>query len=214
MFGIGGFNPFNMVSQIALGVATGGMSLMASFAMQIASSLAQQLIQQVGQQLGLPQGAIDMALGAFSSASGLPLDGGNIGGAVDGAVQQFGGSPVDQANLANTTNDAFNQLVTTAGRAADEARPTEGSEGTSGGGGDSFLVALAKALGTVLDGKMTQMKDLAEEMNQVGNSEQSQLGSLSGELNAVGQEVGILSNALKSTIETLGRAQADLAKKQ
>jgi hypothetical protein len=67
---------------------------------------------------------------------------------------------------------------------------------------------------SVLDSKMTQMKDLAEQMNQVGNSDQSQLGSLSGELNAIGQEVGILSNALKSTIETLGRAQSDLAKKQ
>lgn len=209
MFGIGSFNPFNMISQLALGIATGGMSLMASFAMQIASSLAQQVIQQVGQQLGLPQGAIDMALGAFGEASGLPLNGGNFGGAVNQAAEQFGASPVQQAQLAETTGNAFNQLVTTAGAAAQEAEATSGD-----GSADSFLVALAKALGKVLDGKMTDMKNLAEEMNQVGDSSQSKLGSLSGELNAVGQEVNILSNALKSTIETLGRAQADLAKKQ
>lgn len=207
--GIGG-SLFSSISQIALGAMTGGMSLIASFAMQIASSLAQQLIQQVGQQLGLPQGAIDTALNAFSAASGLPLNGAGTGSILNDVAQAFNGSPVEQAQLGNQVNDAFNQLVTTAGAAASASE--EASEGSEGG--ESFLVALAKALGKVLDGKMTRMKELSEEMNQVGDSSQSKLGSLSGELNAVGQEVGILSNALKSSIETLGRAQADLAKKQ
>ncbi len=213
MFGIGSFNPFNMVSQIALGIASGGMSLIASFALQIASAMAQQLISSLGQALGLPQSATDAALRAFSEASGLPLDG-NLAAATGAAAQQFGGSPVDQARFTNNVNDQFNRLVTTAGRAAAEAEEAGRSNGSRGGGGESFLVALAKALGKVLDEKMTKMKNLAEEMNQVGNSDQAQLGSLSGELNAVGQEVNILSNALKSTIETLGRAQGELARKQ
>jgi hypothetical protein len=207
--GIGG-SLFSSISQIALGAMTGGMSLIAQFALQIASQVAQQFIQQFGQQLGLPQGAIDTALQAFSEASGLPLSNQGIGGAVGEAAQQFGGSPTQQAELENQANDALDQLITTAGQSASGSEET--SEGS--GEGDSFLVALAKALGKVLDGKMTRMKELSEQMNQVGDSSQSQLGSLSGELNAVGQEVGILSNALKSSIETLGRAQADLAKKQ
>jgi hypothetical protein len=209
MFGIGGFNPLNMVSQLAVGMMTGGMSLIAQFAMQIVGQIAQQFIQQLGQQMGLPQGAINTALGAFSEASGLPLSDIGIGGAVGQAAQQFGASPAEQGQLEAQANNELTELVTTAGSAASEAEESEGGEGA-----DSFLVALAKALGRVLDGKMTKMKDLSEQMNQVGDSSQSKLGSLSGELNAVGQEVNILSNALKSTIETLGRAQADLAKKQ
>lgn len=209
MFGIGGFNPINMISQLAVGMMTGGMSLIAQFAMQIVSQIAQQFIQQLGQQMGLPQNAINSALGAFSEASGLPLSNLGVNGAVAQAAQQFGASPAEQGRLEAQANDELSRLITTAGQSANGAEESEGREG-----GESFLVALAKALGKVLDNKMTKMKELAEQMNQVGNSNQSQLGSLSGELNAVGQEVNILSNALKSTIETLGRAQADLAKKQ
>lgn len=206
--GIGG-SLFSSISQIALGAMTGGMSLIAQFAMQIASQIAQQFIQQLGQQMGLPQNAIDTALRAFSEASGLPLSNLGINGAVAQAAQQLGASPAEQGRLEAQANDELNRLITTAGQSANGAEESERSEG-----GDSFLVALAKALGKVLDSKMTKMKQLAEQMNQVGNSDQSRLGSLSGELNAIGQEVNILSNALKSTIETLGRAQADLAKKQ
>lgn len=75
----GGFNPINIVSQVALAAATGGTSMLLQAAITaVVSAVAQQVIQQVGQQLGLPPEVINMAQSAFQAASG------NVGGAAQG----------------------------------------------------------------------------------------------------------------------------------
>lgn len=208
----GGLNPANLISQVALAAMTGGSSIIAQMAMQIATQVASQVIEQVGQQLGLPPAIIDMAQGAMYAAAGNAAGAAQEYGSAAGGLQsmvsdiagQLQGSPSQQGELQREVEDIVDQLVQSA---------TSQSENTKGSKGDSFLVALAKALGKVLDDKMTKMKDLSEEMNQTDNSDKSKLGSLGGELSAVGQEVKILSEALNNSIKSLGEAQSTLARK-
>lgn len=211
----GGFNPINMVSQVALGALTGGTSIIAQMAMQIATQVASQVIEQVGQQLGLPQPIIDGAQGMLAATTGNPaLAAQEFGSAADGVRQSiqdagnaFNSSPSEVGQFQREVSDIVRDLVQQGTNSA------EHQKGTTSSKGDSFLVALAKALGSVLDEKMTKMKDLADDMNQTDNSDQSRLGSLGGELSAVGQEVKSLSEALNNSIKSLGEAQATLARK-
>ena len=87
----------------------------------------------------------------------------------------------------------------------------DGGEGKSTKG-DSFLVALAKALGKVMDGKMGQMKAKTDELGGL-DSKDSKYGQLTAEIQALGQEMNMVSQALNNSIKSIGEAGSTLARK-
>ena len=119
--------------------------------------------------------------------------------------------------------------------AGGEGRDVAGSLGIDT---SSFLMKFALLLGKTIDNKTDDMMKLAREMNQKsesisdiqapedkddvkGNSEfqkqlaqtNSELGQMSSMLNALGKEIQTLQEALKSSLDAIGQAQAGLARK-
>ncbi|TRW17359.1 hypothetical protein [Glacieibacterium frigidum] len=233
----GGFNPVNLVSQAALAVATGGTSLVAQIAMQVATQIASQVIQQVGQQLGLPQPIIDMAQGAMFAAAGQPGQAaqeyseaaGGFGGLMQSAGEAFGSSPaaIGQATReVESQADAFKTLAQEqmaayikeglAGRDED-GNSNQGKRAmgkAAGGSGESFLMRLAVALGGVIDGKMEDQLALAKEIDgKKSSGNESTVATDGAKLTALGQEIGIMSNALNTSMKAIGEAVQTLARK-
>ena len=101
----------------------------------------------------------------------------------------------------------------------------------------SFLMKFALLLGSTIDKKTDDMMKLAREMNQKSDSlgdiqtagkkdtkgqqefqkqlsqTNSELGQMSSMLNALGKEIQTLQEALKSSLDAIGQAQAGLARK-
>jgi len=208
IFSGGGLSIGSLFSTAALAALTGGTSLaFQSIFQQIISSVASQVIQQVGQQLGLPQGVIDLAQGVFQAASGNP--GGvaqSLTDSVQNASDTFNLSPQQQGDLQRSAEDVAQSWTTSI---LDQVR--EGGEGKSTKG-DSFLVALAKALGKVMDGKMTQMKAKTDQLGGL-DSKDSKYGQLTAEIQALGQEMNMVSQALNNSIKSIGEAGSTLARK-
>ena len=208
IFSGGGLSIGSLFSTAALAALTGGTSLaFQSIFQQIISSVASQVIQQVGQQLGLPQGVIDLAQGVFQAASGNP--GGvaqSLTDSVQNASDTFNLSPQQQGDLQRSAEDVAQSWTTSI---LDQVR--EGGEGKSTKG-DSFLVALAKALGKVMDGKMTQMKAKTDQLGGL-DSKDSKYGQLTAEIQALGQEMNMVSQALNNSIKSIGEAGSALARK-
>jgi len=234
MFGIGGGNNMfssiiGVAAQAALGVATGGASLLVTTAMKsVFMAVGDQVLQQIGQGLGLPQSAIDIAQGAFHAAAGDP--GGavsNLQEAIGGFTDAIGGDAFDQGALQRSADegvksaaDQFLQGIRENAQNADGEGGDRRSQRSAGGQGESFLVAFAKALGKAVDSKMDRMmqvsKDIDKETqkaNDSGGKRQAVIGEMSAELQGLGQEVGFLSQALANTIKSLGEATSTLARK-
>ncbi|QJU59891.1 hypothetical protein HL653_21000 [Sphingomonas sp. AP4-R1] len=220
----GGIN-LNIVSQAALAFGTGGTSLFAQIGMQIVSQIAKDVIQQVGSQLGLPQPAIDAAQGAFSAASGNYADaaaeysqaaGGSV--ALAGNIgASLGGSPAEIGDLQRQVSDVLDQLVETTNKKMVDGENQEGG-GVSGARGrrpgESFLMALARIMGQVIDDKMDQQMQAAQDLDQANQSgDKSHISEMSAKIQALGQEVSMLSNALNNSIKSLGEAATTLARK-
>ena len=208
IFSGGGLNIGSLFSTVALAALTGGTSLaFQSIFQQIISSVASQVIQQVGQQLGLPQGAIDLAQGVFQAASGNP--GGaaqSLSESVQNASDAFNFSPQEQGDLQRSAEDVAQSWTNSI---LEQVR--DGGEGKSTKG-DSFLVALAKALGKVMDNKMGQMKAKTDQLGGL-DSKDSKYGQLTAEIQALGQEMNMVSQALNNSIKSIGEAGSALARK-
>jgi len=208
IFSGGGLNIGSLFSTAALAALTGGTSLaFQSIFQQIISSVASQVIQQVGQQLGLPQGVIDLAQGVFQAASGNP---GGVAQSLSESVQNAGDafnlSPQQQGDLQRTAEDvaqSWTRSILDQVRDSGEAKSTKG---------DSFLVALAKALGKVMDNKMGQMKAKTDQLGGL-DSKDSKYGQLTAEIQALGQEMNMVSQALNNSIKSIGEAGSALARK-
>jgi hypothetical protein len=215
--------------QLAMGPA--GWAAMA--ARTIGMAIGQQVIQQLGQRLGLPQGVINMAQSAFSMAAGQPGAGvRSIGEAVSELASQFNLSPAQAGQMERDSNASLNRILGNIGRRATGAEE-EGSTGSGGaagaGGKKSFLVALAEAMGALMDQKAAQMEKLAGEITSAtdggkagfingvdgskNSSEATKLSSKTALLQAYGQELGILSNAFSQVAKSFGDAQTTNARK-
>ncbi|PXA87663.1 hypothetical protein DMC25_12370 [Caulobacter sp. D4A] len=224
----GGGNLFSSIANIALqgalGVATGGASLLVTTALKsVLTAVGDQVLQQLGQQLGLPQGAIDLAQAAFHSAAGDP--GGavqNVGEAVQGFSDAAGLDNFQAGQAQRDTFDAVDWIVKNAQEELQAGSDAEGSKRGKGasalaaaGGGESFLVKLAIALGTAVDNKMNDMLDIAKEIdNAKSNKDESKVTEMSAKMTAYGQEANIMSNALNTSLKTIGEAIAGIARKQ
>lgn len=234
MFGIGGGNNIlgsiiSTAAQAALGVMTGGASLLVTTAMKsVFMAVGDQILQQVGQGLGLPQSAIDIAQGAFHAAAGDP--GGavqNLQEAIGGFTGAIGGDAFDQGALQRAANegirnasDQFLQNIRENAQNEDGEGGDRRSNRAGGSSGESFLVAFAKALGKAIDSKMDRMMEVSKDIdketqaaNDSGGERQAVIGEMSAELQGLGQEVGFLSQALANTVKSLGEATSTLARK-
>lgn len=206
-------NPASL-AQLAMGPAG-----WASLAFQVlGNAIAQQAIQQIGQKLGLPQGAIDLAQTAFSGATGAQGMPNNIKDAVGFLSDKFNLSPIQEGRLERQSNKLLEEFTKNALEGKNNGE--ESSSNVKGKGGDSFLVAFAKALGKAMDTKMNKMMDISKNIdketqkaNDSDGKKQAVTGEMSAELQALGQEVSMLSQAVANSIKSIGEANSTLARK-
>ena len=202
MFGVN-LNPANLVSQIALGAATGGTSLLAQAALQIASQVVQQVVQQVGQQLHLPQSAIDIAKSAAAGSMG-DISGATqnlsqgINESIESIGEQLGASPADIGSAQSDVTRAINDMVT------DLATKGKGKHGGEGG---SWLQAIAEALGEKLDKMAGDLEGMAKQLS-------DDKPSLTAKFGAKSQQFAMLMNATNDAIKTLGEGMKTMASRQ
>lgn len=233
--GIGG-NLFSSVASIALqgalGIATGGASLLVTTALKgLMMSIGDQLLQNIGQKLGLPQSVIDLAQATFHGAAGDP------GGAVQNiqeASQGLGAAAgLDDFGTGEIQRQSFDivdhlqkNVQEQLENGSDEDGNSRGSAKTraaasASAGGESFLVRLALALGKAIDAKMDEQLKIAGEIDDAKNKAEggdkkadSQITQQGAKLTALGQEITILSNALNTALKSIGESVSTLARKQ
>lgn len=200
----GGFNPINLVSQVALGVATGGTSLIAQFAMQVISQIAREVISELGQQLGLPQGVIDGAVAAFDAASGNPAGAAQSATSmIDNFAQQTNASPTETGQLHESADQLRDSIRDMVRGEAEERMPGR----SSSGGAKSWLMAMAEAFGKRLDKMADDIQDLADSIDKEDPS-------TTVKYSAATQEFNLLMNTANTALKTLGEALANTARKQ
>ncbi len=239
-----------LTGAIQQGIAQFGGQMMAqALGKELVSMMGQELIQKLGTEMGLPQSAIDAAQAAFCSEIGDTAgakrnhrEAGNTGflnslskGEVRDSKQflevilnGFDASPAQRGNAERAfgeyydgVSDIINQLLK---KRTDESRASSASGGPNADG-KSLLVAIAIALGSVVDEKMFAMKDKTEELGNLDTAKdkedvagqqefQKAYGQLTGEISALGQELKMVSEAMSSTIKSIGEASSTLARKQ
>ena len=216
--GIGGGSILSLATEAALGVATGGTSLLVSTALKgVMMSIGDQVLQQLGQQLGLPQSVTDFAQAAFHEAAG------DTGGAVQNLQEAVGGlqgaaglSDSDTGDIYRTAQQGVSDAVSqNAPNLADSLANGEGFQNgdiASAVKGKSLLVALAIAMGKVADNKMQQMYADTQKLGNMSSNDKG-YASVTGEVQALGQEIGMISNALNNAIKSIGDAGSTLARR-
>lgn len=196
-------NPLS-IAQLAMGPA-GWASLAARTLM---SAIGQQVIQQLGEKLGLPQSTIDMAQGAFCASMGDKAGvRQNIEEAIGNFAEQYNASPAEQGEANRQVDDAINNMVSRMADGDDaKAARAGGKGGAAGSSGQSWLMALAEALGEKLDKMAGEMSKMAGEIT-------DKTPSLTAKFGAKSQEFGILMNAATNAIKTVGEGLSNSARK-
>lgn len=198
-------NPATLM-QLAMGPAG-----WASIAMRtVMTAVAQQVIQQVGQRMGLPQSVIGLAQQAFTAASGTgDLGKMTVANAVSQLGQQFGLSPKQEGELAREANDVVGKLVDSMLKKVRQS----GKEESGSAEGESRLVALAKALGSLIDKKMDDIIAKSKALDADKANGGKQQATISAEIQALSQEISFISNALNNSIKSIGEALTTMARK-
>lgn len=195
-------NPMSL-AQLAMGPA-GWASLAARTLM---SAIGQQVIQQLGEKLGLPQSTIDMAQGAFCASMGDKAGvRQNMQEAIGGFAEAFNASPAEQGEATREMEDAVNKMVSGMADGEDAKAARAGGKGAKGSSGQSWLMALAEALGKKLDKMASEMSSMADQIT-------DKTPSLTAKFGAKSQEFGILMNATTNAIKTVGEGLANSARK-
>ena len=212
MFNIGGLarsliNPANL-AQLAMGPAG-----WAGFAMRtIGPQLAMNAIQQLGTQLGLPQTMIDVAQAAFADRIGMGgLERMNVNQAVRGFAAEAGLNAFETGALMRSVDGSFSnlmELINDGLRRSD--RNTDPRALAQGG--QSFLVAIAMALGEVMDQKLDKMYELSTEISDL-DTDNSEYGAKTAELQATGKELDFVGQALNNSLKSIGEAVSTVARK-
>jgi hypothetical protein len=196
-------NPLGL-AQLAMGPA-GWASLAARTLM---SAVGQQVIQQLGEKLGLPQSTIDMAQGAFCASMGDKAGvRQNVEEAIGGFAEAYNASPAEQGEASREVKDALDKMVSHMADGEDaKAARAGGKGGKAGSSGQSWLMALAEALGEKLDKMAGEMSSMADKIT-------DKSPSLTAKFGAKSQEFGILMNAATNAIKTVGEGLSNSARK-
>lgn len=232
-------NPMTL-AQLAMGPAGWASILVKAVVSAVAQQVIQQIGQKLGLPEGvinMAQQAFSAASGGGNNALGGLLNGAAGGTAntlgrvatIADTVKQIGDaagiSATDQGQITRQAEEAsarmVDQVMRTIGKKNGESEEAEGSE--SGGG--SVLMRIARALGKAMDEKMDSMAKKGDQIGNLGSNGsltkdgnfnakgQSQYGKLTGEMSALGQELGMLSQALSSTLKSIGEAGSTVARK-
>lgn len=215
---LGGGGIMSLAAETAMAVETGGTSLVLQAALKgVGLAIGDNFLQAAGQQLGLPQSTIELAQAAFHGAAGDP------GGAVqsiEAAAQSLsaetGSGDYETGQVQQQSYDAVSSLLNQFNEQLQQGKDADGNNATAaaGGKGQSFLVALAVAMGKATDDKMDQMLSLAKNIDQANSSgDKSNITEMSGEMQAMSQEVSMLSTAMSTSIKAIGEASSSLARK-
>lgn len=218
-FGIGSFNPMQMVSQAALAMATGGTSLIAQMALQIATQIGKELIQTLGQQMGLPQPMIDAAQGALETAAGNPAGAAQeYAQAAQGSAamvadlgQLFQQSPAQigeaQRDVQSAQDDFIqNQILQGAQQGSDEDGNARGVGAKGSASKGSWLMVLAEALGRKAN---AAANELASKSNSLDWKDPKQ----SSDFQALTQQFNMLMSAITNAIKSVGEGMTTAARK-
>jgi hypothetical protein len=191
-------NPSNL-AMLAMG--PGGWAAMA--AKTLMSAIGQQIIQQIGDKLGLPQGTIDMAQGAFCASMGDTRGATqNLSEVISGIADRTGASPFEAASAERNINDEIADIAT---RASESKEAKE----AKAGGGRSWLMAIAEALGKTADKLANEMDKMSQNLGEGENKASENL-----KFSAKSQEFNQFFSASNTVLKTLGEALGQGARKQ
>ena len=176
----------------------------APFAMakQFFSAVGQQFIQRLGEQMGMKQSQIDMAQSRFAVTHGDNKGArSNLREAFSEMAKEARASTTEEADAEREMNETLNKMATSLAEGQDQKASKSG-----GKGGQSWLMALAEALGKKLDKMASEMSTMADQIT-------DKTPSLTAKFGAKSQEFGILMNAATNAIKTIGEAEANSARK-
>lgn len=231
MFGIDGSNLMSIAS-IAGAALTGGSSLMMMAATQAASQVGSQALGNAMESLGFDSGIIDMALNAFQS--GFAMGSGNFA-AMSAEVQELAQSIIQEANnqgaggaftgdldrAINDMQDATQQILQSlidARRDAEQGEDVLGGAGADGEG-QSWLVAIAEALGEQMGKHAANMVEYANDMNNLtggGDDPEAarEFAAVQAKMQGEAQMFSIASQTMSTTVKAIGEGLSGVARKQ
>ncbi len=203
----------------------GGQAMAQALGKELVSMMGQELIQKLGTEMGLPQSMIDAAQAAFckecgdmqgyksnhlQAGHGFHINKGEAQSSkafLQHILNGFDASPAQRGNAERAFGELQDATLDMA-RSFLERQNEEKRGGATGG--RNKLMALALALGSVLDTKLDKMSSLA---NSIQGAEGEDISKKMAQLNVLGQEFSIISNALNTTIKAVGEAASTLARK-
>jgi len=163
---------------------------------------AQQALSQLNKEAGLPSFLKDA-----------------IGGIIKDVVSQFckpSNSDCDQAVQDHCGHD-FRDLADSVGKSiADIVKQLRGGGGDDGGS-DSWLVAIAKAMGKVAGQHAKKLAELSNKLEGLNgkdpnNAQQSQ--EITNQMQGESQMLNLLQTAFSNVLKSIGEATANMARKQ
>jgi hypothetical protein len=225
----------NPLSLLAL--AGGPAAFLADLFKDLFASIGAQVINQVGQLLGLPLASVSNALDIFGGEIGKPKNFFNNPGqsgvrqAVDNIQRQTGASNFESGQIFNSSQFTIDSIINSIKSKIEEA--ISGAKGKNGkpnvaaelGIKGGFLVALALALGQVMDRKSDDIVKLAQQINDDGQatvgtevksgdtSRASRLQQQTSLLQGLSQELNTLSQGLANALKSIGEGQQTVARK-
>lgn len=192
-----------------IGQAIGGML------QQAVGDATKQAVDTLQQEHGMPKFLADEVKGKIDQAVQKML-----------AEGQQGVTPEAASQAQNVAGDWMQQFIQdSAKQIVDQVKKDLKSDGTSGTGkatAESWLVAIAKAMGSAMGDRAAKLVDLSQRMTQTktgGNSDAQQASAkqmqmLNAEFQATSQEFNLLQNTMSTALKSIGEAMSSVARKQ
>lgn len=175
---------------------------------------------------GAVGGALGNAVGSLIKESGMPsfLSGpiGNLIKDVIGGLKQPSDPDCDHQIKEHCHNDLQDFAEQIAKQICQQARENIESEecggsskGGKGKGADSWLIALAKAMGQIAGKHADKLNELSQKMDKAGGGGQAsqEFMSAQSEFQAESQLFGMLQSSFTNVLKTLGEGLTQMARK-
>jgi hypothetical protein len=213
-----GFNIGGAISGVFGG---GGGGLIGSIGGMIGTAFGGPIGGMIGSAIGNAVGeAIGEGVKQGAKDSGMPkflqdLVGKAVDSAVAGAHKNVDPKIADLVKNNSGVQDVLRQLTKDVAQGISE--DTKGSNG--GKGAQSWLVALAKAMGKVVGDKTQRLVELSNKINELPTNSKdpsvsNQMTQASMEMQGVSQELKIMQEAASTVIKGIGDALSSMARKQ
>lgn len=205
------------LNTVSAATGPGGLVTTAAARKLATEAFTNAVVDKFGPDAGnLTSAAFHDAFGSdFQSVDGW--DSAPLTAAADAAInaanhQGANGAYTGDADRArNDLQDAFSKAINDEGltRAL-----KSGSDKDTDGAADSWLVAIAKAMGKMLGNQAQRLVDLTNEMSKhTGKNDAQEFQQINAEFSAQSQMFGILSNSFSNSIKTIGDGLTTIARK-